>query len=160
MLKNGVGLNITDYKAMLNSAAKEHKISKKAIDNAFNNCTRGKDLNRGEYQGGVSFLPTLEQAKAIAKPYAKSAGEWKGNLLDIFVKAHARDIKKSFNSPEVQSIFLSVTKKYGGAKSAPVVVQVTVPVSAIVNKKDIGQGVELYTSQKVPARYIDKIIEN
>lgn len=157
MIDSGMGLNINDYKNLVQDIANKVGISNKVITRVFSNWTRNENINRGEYQGGVSFYPTFNQARDIAKTYAEMAGEWKGNLIEMLIKSYARDIGRSFNCTEIQNIYNDVKENFTGALSTPVVVEVLIPEDMIVNKEDIGDDVELYTNDKVSSKYIRHI---
>jgi hypothetical protein len=152
MLKMGIGLDLEDYRNLLNKIAQKYKIPIFLVEKALVAWTRNEDITRGEYQGGVSFFPNIKDAKLIALIYASGAGEWKGNLLNIFIKKYARYLKVSFNSLEMQSIYKQVL-----GRDIPVIVEVNLPVNLISNKENIRGDCELYTNSKVPSKYIIKI---
>lgn len=154
MLKNGIGLNLNDYKQIVNKIALKYKITNKVIDRVFHRWTKHEDINRIEYQGGVCFYPNFEMSKDISELYAKMGGEWKGLLIEMLIKSHARYIKKSFNSNEIQRIYHEIKRDFTGQSSKPVVVEVRIPQKMIVNQREIGENVELYTRRKVSSKYI------
>ena len=157
MLKNGIGLDLKDYRNLLTKIAKEYNIPISLIEKTLKHWMRNEDPNRMEYQGGVSFFPSYDQAKKIADMYGKMGGEWKGLLLNMFIKKFALYSKKPFNSPEMKHIYDKVIRKYGGVSSNPVVVEVDLPKKFIVNKSNIGTNYELFTKSKVLNKYITKI---
>ena len=157
MLKNGIGLDLKDYRNLLTKIAKEYNIPILLIEKTLKHWMRHEDPNRMEYLGGVSFFPSYDQAKKIADIYGKIGGEWKGTLLNLFIKKFAIHSKKSFNSSEIKNIYDKVMNKYGGISSNPVVVEVDLPKKFIINKSDIGTNSELFTKSKVINKYITKI---
>ncbi|MFH1823843.1 MAG: hypothetical protein ABH873_01280 [Candidatus Firestonebacteria bacterium] len=159
MKKEGMGLNLNDYKNLILDISKEYNIPEAIGNKSFEHWTKHEDINRGEFQGGVSFFQDFKSAKNIASIYAKMGGEWRGHLIDILLKKFARYKKVSFNSNPIKKIYKQVMLKYVGSFSKPVVVKVRIPISFIKNKKDIGKDIELYTLTKVPKKYILEVKE-
>jgi hypothetical protein len=157
MLQSGMGLNLVDYEKILVEIAARYGISDQTREKVWAHWTRGEDLKRGEYQGGVSFWPTFEQATRFAEGYAQSAGEWKGPLIKMLIKAHARALGVSFRSPAIQALYAEVDRDFAGGSSPAVVVEVWLPRGLVANKDRLDEGCEIYTDSKVPAQYIKQI---
>jgi len=157
MLQDAMGLDLNDYQKIVAEISARYGISEGTREKVFLRWTKGEDLNRGEYQGGVSFWSTFEEAAPFAEVYAQSAGEWKGPLIRMLIKAHARAIGVPFHSAAMQAIYTEVDRDFAGGSSPAVVVEVLIPISLVANKHRLGKGGEIYTNAKVPAQYIKQI---
>ena len=157
MLQSGMGLDLSDYEKIVAEVSVRYDIADQTRERVLSNWTKGEDLSRGEYRGGVSFWQTFEMAARFAEVYAKSAGEWKGPLIKMLIKAHARAISVSFRSEVIQTIYAEVCRDFTGSSSPAVVVEVLLPLSLVANKNRLGEDCEIYTNSKVPAQYIRQI---
>lgn len=106
--------------------------------------------NDSETNGGVSFWQHEENAIRIAH-YATLGGEWKGNIVKRMLKIAARLNKIRYEN--YTSLFISLT----GSNTPAVIVLTEIPQNLVINQGDIGKNSELYTYEKVPAKYIKEI---
>lgn len=142
MLKYGMGLDMSDYSILAKEIAKTCKTPVNIFDNILDGIK-----NDGEANGGVSFMPTMEQALKLDH-LGRCGGEWRGSIVRAMLKRVARYHKVKYEMVKHH------INTFTGGDTPSCIVTVDLPVEFIVNKAKIGKGVELYTNVKVFPMFI------
>ena len=142
MIKNGIGLENNDYQNYIKLMCEELDVPVEKVISIFNDFKKDAECN-----GTVSFFQDEKTCMRIVH-YGKFGGEWRNLVIERALKRIARLKKVPYT--KIKHIGI----KYLGTDSEPVIVEVSIPVSMIFNKEMIGKKSELYTMEKVPAKYI------
>lgn len=139
---HGMGLDESDYERLRHLVAGEFDLPA----SYFSSVSPG-DEDSTEVMGGVSFFPTLKQAKILAH-YGEFGGEFRGSFVTRLVKRACRKKKIPYSTKR------NLVKKLVGGDTSSVVVKVLIPANMIANQDVLGSTYEHYTVQKVPPEYI------